>query len=97
MHAYRSHTCAALTKADEGATVGVEAPQLFDALANAAATRLNELNSQDLANTAWAFATASQRDERLTVPWPVSKDQRLTMVYSKLNSLVMVTPKHSTL
>ena len=38
---------------------------LFAALARAAQLRLGEFNAQDLANTAWAFATAVQLDEVL--------------------------------
>ena len=39
--------------------------QLFAALARAAEWRLGDFNVQDLANTAWAFATASQLDAQL--------------------------------
>ncbi|KAJ8612687.1 hypothetical protein CTAYLR_002132 [Chrysophaeum taylorii] len=37
-------------------TPGVEAPQLFAAIAGAGSSRLGEFNPQNLANTAWAFA-----------------------------------------
>ena len=38
---------------------------LFAALARAAELRLGDFKVQDLANTAWAFATASQQDAPL--------------------------------
>jgi len=40
------------------ATAGIKAPELFDAVAAAALPRLGEFNSQELANTVWAFACA---------------------------------------
>ena len=39
--------------------------QLFKALAKMAERRLDQFNAQELANTAWAFATAGQQDEQL--------------------------------
>ena len=38
---------------------------LFAALARVAELRLSDFNVQHLANTAWAFATASQQDAQL--------------------------------
>ena len=38
---------------------------LFIALARAAERRVGEFNAQNLANTAWAFATADQPGARL--------------------------------
>ena len=38
---------------------------LFAALAGAAEQHVGDFNPQDLANTAWAFATAGQPDEQL--------------------------------
>ena len=38
---------------------------LFAALATAAERRMSDFNSQDLANAAWAFATADQSDASL--------------------------------
>ena len=39
--------------------------QLFAAFARAAVLHLGDFKVQDLANTAWAFATASQKDAQL--------------------------------
>jgi len=47
------------------ATVGVDAPQLFSAIATAAQRRLGEFNPQSIANTSWAFATAGADAPRL--------------------------------
>ena len=38
---------------------------LFKALATAAEHRVSKLNEQELANTAWSFATVTQSDEKL--------------------------------
>ena len=38
---------------------------VFEALATAAERRVSDFNTQNLANTAWAFAKAGQSDERL--------------------------------
>ena len=38
---------------------------LFTTLARSAECRLGEFNPQDLASTAWAFATAGQSEEKL--------------------------------
>ena len=45
------------------ATVGQQDEQLFKALARVAERRLDEFNAQELANTAWAFATVGQQNE----------------------------------
>ena len=39
--------------------------QLFKAVAKMAEQRLDQFNVQNLANTAWAFATVGQRDSQL--------------------------------
>ena len=39
--------------------------QLFSAVARAAERRVADFNAQDLANTAWAFATAGHKDAQL--------------------------------
>ena len=41
---------------------------LFKALASTAEWRVGELKPQELANTAWAFATAGQSDAALYIP-----------------------------
>ena len=46
-------------------SMGVSLVVLFAALARAAERRLGEFNAQELANTAWAFATADQPDALL--------------------------------
>ena len=45
--------------------MGQQDEQLFKALAKMAERRLDQFNAQDLANTAWAFATVGQQDEQL--------------------------------
>ena len=45
------------------ATVGQQDGQLFKALARIAEHRLDKFKAQELANTAWAFATVGQQDE----------------------------------
>ena len=45
--------------------MGQQDEQLFKALAKMAERRLDQFNAQELANTAWAFATAGQQDEQL--------------------------------
>ena len=49
------------------ATADLRNEALFAALARVAEPRLGEFNAQELANTAWAFATAGQLDEALFV------------------------------
>ena len=39
--------------------------KLFTALARSAEWRVGDFNAQDLANTAWAFATVQRSDEKL--------------------------------
>ena len=46
--------------------------QLFAALARGAALRVSEFNAQEIANTAWAFATLGQRDEKLPAAMAVT-------------------------
>ena len=45
--------------------MGHKEEQLFTALAVAAERRMRDFNSQEIANTAWAFATVGHKDERL--------------------------------
>ncbi|KAJ1639564.1 hypothetical protein T492DRAFT_87067, partial [Pavlovales sp. CCMP2436] len=44
------------------ATLGIPAPQLFDAIARESEQRIGSINEQNLANTAWAFAIAGTAD-----------------------------------
>ncbi len=50
---------------------------LFAALARTAGPRLSEFTAQELANTAWAFATAGQADEPLFVAFAKAVELRL--------------------
>ena len=45
--------------------MGQQDEQLFEALAKMAERCLDQFNSQNLANMAWAFATVGQQDEQL--------------------------------
>ena len=45
--------------------MGQQDEQLFKALAMVAELRLDRFSAQELANTAWAFATVGQQDEQL--------------------------------
>ena len=45
--------------------MGQKDEQLFQALAKMAERRLDQFNAQELANTAWAYATVGQKDEQL--------------------------------
>ena len=47
------------------ATVNRPDARLFKSLARAAVQRVSEFNTQNLANSAWAFATVNWRDEKL--------------------------------
>ncbi|MEC7216227.1 MAG: hypothetical protein VXW26_17590, partial [SAR324 cluster bacterium] len=47
------------------------------ALAAAAERRMRDFNSQDLANTAWAFATVGCEDELLFSTLAAAADQRM--------------------
>ena len=49
--------------------MGRQDDELFAALARAALARVSELNAQQLANTAWAFAKAGQSDDKLFAAW----------------------------
>ena len=51
---------------------------LFAALARAAERRLSELSAQDVANAAWAFATANHRDEKLFAALARAAERRLS-------------------
>ena len=45
--------------------MGREDEQLFTALGNVAENHMENFNSQDLANTSWAFATVRRKDKQL--------------------------------
>ena len=47
------------------ATVSEKDEQLFKALAMMAERRLDQFNTQNLANTAWVFVAVGEKDERL--------------------------------
>ena len=51
---------------------------LPSALATAAERRMGELSSQELANTAWAFATAGQEDASLFAASATAAQQRMS-------------------
>ena len=57
---------------------------LFMALGRAvlAEQRMRDFNSQDIANTAWAFATVGHKDERLFSTLAAAAEQRLQDVTS---------------
>ena len=52
--------------------------KLFAALVRAAERRLSEFNAQELANTAWAFATVNYRDEKLCAALAIAAERRLS-------------------
>ena len=52
--------------------------QLFTAVADEASQRLKDFNSQDLANTAWAFVTVGRKDEQLLTAVAEAAKQRVT-------------------
>ena len=47
-------------------------------MARAAERRLSEFNAQELANTAWAFATARDREEKLFAALARAAERRLS-------------------
>ena len=47
-------------------------------MARAAERQLSEFNAQDVANTAWAFATANHRDEKLFAALAIAAERRLS-------------------
>ena len=51
---------------------------LVRALAKAAKRRLSDFNPQDVANTAWAFATVTFRDEKLFAALARAAERRLS-------------------
>ena len=51
---------------------------LVAALATAAKRRLSDFNPQEVANTAWAFATVNYRDEKLFAALARAAERRLT-------------------
>ena len=50
---------------------------MFAALGTAAKRRMNDFNSQDLANAAWAFATADLSDESLFAALATAAEQHM--------------------
>ena len=52
--------------------------KLFTALARSAERRLSEFNVQNLANTAWAFATVNRPDEKLFTALARAAEQRVS-------------------
>ena len=54
--------------------------KLFAALVIAAERRLSEFKGQDLANTAWAFATVNHRDEKLFTVLAITAERPLSDV-----------------
>ena len=52
--------------------------KLFAALARAAERRLSDFNPQNVANTAWAFATVNYRDEQLFAALAIAAERRLS-------------------
>ena len=50
----------------------------FAASARAAEQLVSEFNSQDVANIAWAFATVTRRDEKLSVALARAVERRLS-------------------
>ena len=57
--------------------MGQQDEQLFKAVAEMAERHLDQFNAQDLANTAWAFATVGQRDEQLFKSLAKMEERRL--------------------
>ena len=55
-----------------------ETRQAIEALAIAAEWRLCEFNPQNVANTAWAFATVNCRDEKLFAALAIAAKRRLS-------------------
>ena len=53
-------------------------PALLDAIAREVPRRLGDFNPQELANTAWAFATLKYVDEKLFVSLAIVADRRLS-------------------
>ena len=47
-------------------------------LATAAERRLSDFNPQEVANTAWAFATVNYRDEKLLAALAIAAERRLS-------------------
>ena len=52
--------------------------KLLAALARAAEKRLSDFNPQEVANTAWAFATVNYRDEKLFAALARAAERRLS-------------------
>ena len=52
--------------------------RLFGALARKAERRGSELNAQELANTAWAFATVKQSAEKLFMAFARAAERRVS-------------------
>ena len=56
---------------------GQEDASLFAALSTAAEWRMGDFNPQELANTAWAFATAGQNDALLFAALATAAERRM--------------------
>ena len=52
--------------------------RLFVALAITAGDHIRDFNSQDLANTAWAFTTVGHKDKELFAAFTAATEQRIT-------------------
>ena len=57
--------------------MGHQKEQLFTSLAAAAERCMREFNSQELANTAWAFATVGHQEEQLFTSLAAAAEQRM--------------------
>ena len=57
--------------------MGQKDKQLFTALAATAERRVWEFNEQELASTAWAFATVGQKDEKLFTALAAAAERRM--------------------
>ena len=58
---------------------------LAAALTTAAERRLSEFNEQNVANTAWAFATVNYRDEKLFAALARAAERRLNHFLSLIH------------
>jgi len=70
---------------------------LFAVLAGAAERRLIEFNAQGLANTAWAFASLTHRNEKLFSALAIAAEQRLSKFNTQCfinTSWAFATVKH---
>ena len=63
--------------AGQVAIVAYKDERLFKALAAAAEQRLRNFKSQDLANTAWSFATVGHKEEQLFTALAAAAERRM--------------------